>query len=105
MSILSNLKILELIESVSQRLLSKKTMSMLLILSFMTLHCSRVVTLHKLTSPGIYSILISKVQNKPSSNIYFENLSNDYNIDWAAVFMPNRLTACNTYMRSVEHKT
>ena len=76
-----------------------------MILSFMTLHCSRVVTLHKLTSPGIYSILISKVQNKPSSNIYFENLSNDYNIDWAAVFMPNRLTACNIYMRSVEYKT
>ena len=37
---------------------------------------SRVITLDKLTSTGIYSILILKVQNKPSSNIYFEKLLN-----------------------------
>ena len=42
---------------------------------------SRVITLNILTSTEIYSIFISKVQNKPSSNIYFENLFNDYNID------------------------
>ena len=42
---------------------------------------SRVITLDKLTSTEIYSILISRAQNKPSSNIYFENLYNDYNID------------------------
>ena len=35
---------------------------------------SRVITLDKLAPVEIYSILISKVQNKPSSNIYFENL-------------------------------
>ena len=48
---------------------------------------SRVLTLDKLTSSEIYSILILKVQNKPSSNIYFENLFNDYNIDWTAIYM------------------
>ena len=37
---------------------------------------SRVITLDKLTSTEIYSILILKVQNKPSSNIYFEKLLN-----------------------------
>ena len=42
---------------------------------------SRVITLNILTSTEIYSIFVSKVQNKPSSNIYFENLFNDYNID------------------------
>ena len=33
---------------------------------------SRVITLDKLTSTEIYSILILKVQNKTFSNIYFE---------------------------------
>ena len=35
---------------------------------------SRILTLNKLSSTEIYSILISKFQNKPSSNFYFENL-------------------------------
>ena len=38
---------------------------------------SRVITLDKLTSTEIHSILISKAQNKLSSNIYSENLYND----------------------------
>ena len=42
---------------------------------------SRVITLDKLTSTEIYSILISRAQNNPSFNIYFKNLYNDYNID------------------------
>ena len=39
---------------------------------------SRVITLDKLT-------LTSRAQNKPSSNVYFENLYYDYNIDCAAI--------------------
>ena len=57
---------------------------------------SRVITLDKLTSTELYSILISKTQNMPSSNIYFENLYNDYTIDWTAIYMLPRLI---TYMR------
>ena len=45
-----------------------------------------MITSDKLTSTKIYSILISKVQNKPSSNIYFENLFNDVNMDWATIY-------------------
>ena len=44
---------------------------------------SRILTLDKLSSTEIYSILISKFQSKPSSNFYFENLFNDNDIDWA----------------------
>ena len=65
---------------------------------------SRVKTLDKLTSTEIYSILISKVQSKPSSTIYFENLLNDYNIDWIAIYMLPRLVKYNTYMRSFQYK-
>ena len=65
---------------------------------------SRVITLDKLTSTEIYSILISRAQNKPSSNIYFENLYNDYDIDWTAIYMLPRLITYNTYMRSFQYK-
>ena len=61
---------------------------------------SRVIILYRLTSAKIYSILISKIQNKPSSNIYFKNLSNYYNIDWTAMYMLLRLVTYNTHMRS-----
>ena len=50
-----------------------------------------VIALDKLASTEIYSILISIVQIKPSSNINFGNMLNDYNIDWAAIYMLSRL--------------
>ena len=62
---------------------------------------SRVITLDKLTSTEIYFILISKAQNKPSSNIYFKNLYNDYNTDWTAIYMLLHIVTYNTYMRSI----
>ena len=63
---------------------------------------SRVITLDKLTSTKIYSILTLKVKNKP--DIYFENLFNYHDIDWTAVYMLPRLVMHNTYMRSFQYK-
>ena len=57
---------------------------------------SRVITLDKLTSIEIYSILISKVQNKLYSSVYFEHLYNEYNIDWTAICMSPCLVTYNT---------
>ena len=65
---------------------------------------SSVITLDKLTSTVIYTTLISKIRNKPSSNTYFENLFNGCNIDWTAIYMLPRLATCNTYMRSFQYK-
>ena len=65
---------------------------------------SRAVTLDKLTSTEIYSLLISKAQNKRSSNIFFKNRCNDYNIDWTAISMLPRLVTYNTFMRSFKYK-
>ena len=45
-----------------------------------------------------------KVKNKPSSNIYFENLFNYHDIDWTAVYMLPRLVTQNNYMRSFQCK-
>ena len=44
-----------------------------------------------------------EVQNKPSSNIYFENLFND-NIDRAAIYMLPRIVTHNTYIHSFQFK-
>ena len=52
---------------------------------------SRVLTLDKLTLTKIHSVLISKVQNKPSSNIYVEN-----HTDWATIYMLPRLATYDT---------
>ena len=48
--------------------------------------------------------MISRAQNKPSSNIYFENLYNDYNIDWTAICTLPCLITNNAYMRSFQYK-
>ena len=72
--------------------------------SWSSLKGSRVITLDKLTSTEIYSILISKVQNKLSSNIYFESLFNDYNIYWIEIYVLPRFVAYNTYMQSFQCK-
>ena len=63
---------------------------------------SRVLTLGKLTSAEIYYILISKVQNKPSSNFYFENPFDGNYVDWATIYMLPCLATYNTYMQSFQ---
>ena len=65
---------------------------------------SRVITLDKLTSTEIYSLFISKAQNKRSFNIFFKNRYNDYNIDWTAISMLPCLVTYNTFMRSCKYK-
>ena len=74
---------LQLIDSIPQRwkIIIKENYENATNLIVHELQGSRVTILDKLTSTEIYSILILKVQNKPSSNIYFKNLYNDYNID------------------------
>ena len=46
----------------------------------------------------------SRAQNTPSSNIYFENPYNDYNIVWTAICMLSRLITNKNYMRSFQYK-
>ena len=48
--------------------------------------------------------MILKVQNKPFSNIYFENLFNYSDIYWTAIYILPRLVTHNTYMRSFQYK-
>ena len=64
---------------------------------------SRFMSLDKLTSIEIYSLLISGAQNKSSSNIYFKNLFHHYYFAWTAIYTLPRLITNNTYMRSFQY--
>ena len=48
---------------------------------------------------------MSNFQNKPSSNVYFENLVDKGDIDWVAIYMLPRLVTCINYMRSFDTKS
>ena len=64
---------------------------------------STVLTLEKLKLTEIYSILISKVQNKLSSNYYFNNLFEHTDTDYVAIYKLQRLATYNTYMQSFQY--
>ena len=63
---------------------------------------SRILTLDTVPSTETYYLLIPKVQNKPSSNIYFKNLFNDYKVEWTTIYMLPCLVTYNTYMQSFQ---
>ena len=46
---------------------------------------ARILSLKKLFSKEIYSILISNIVNKPTSNICFEKLFENTTLDWNKV--------------------
>ena len=52
--------------------------------------------LDKLSSKEIYSILRSNIVNKPTSNIYFEKLSENITIGWNKIYLSPRLATIDT---------
>ena len=64
----------------------------------------RILTLEKLTSKELYSILITKFTNKPSSNIYFEKTFPNMKLDWTNVYILPCITTVNTYLPSFQYK-
>ena len=68
------------------------------------MQASRVTTLDKLTPTEVYFILILKVQNNSSSNIYFEDFFNHNDIDWTAIYMLPWLVTHSTYVISLQYK-
>ena len=63
-----------------------------------------ILTLEKLSSKELYSILITKFTNKPSSNVYFEKIFPNMKFDWRRIFILPRITTINTYLRSTLYK-
>ena len=61
---------------------------------------ARILTLEKLSSKELYSILITKFKNKPSSNVYFEKILPNMKLDWIKIYILPRITTVNTYFCS-----
>ena len=57
---------------------------------------ARILPLDKLSSKEIYSILRSNIVNKPTSNIYFEKLSENITIGWNKIYLSPRLATIDT---------
>ena len=51
----------------------------------------RILSLDKLSSKKIYSILISNTVNKPTSNLYFEKLFENATLAWSKIYLSPRL--------------
>ena len=65
---------------------------------------ARILPLYKLFSKEIYSILISNIVNKPTSNISFEKLFENTTLDWNKISLSPRLANINFTLRSFQHK-
>ena len=65
---------------------------------------ARILPLDKLSSKEIYSILISNIVNKPTSNIYFEKLFENTTLDWNKIYLSPRLATIDTNLRSFQYK-
>ena len=64
---------------------------------------ARILPLDKLSSKEIYSILISNIVNKPTSNIYFEKLFENTTLDWNKIYLSPRLATIDTTLRSFQY--
>ena len=65
---------------------------------------ARILSLGKLSSKDIYSILISSTVNKPTSNICFEKLFEYTTLDWSKTYLSPRSVTIDTTLRSFEYK-
>ena len=65
---------------------------------------ARILTLEKLSSEELYSMLITKVIDKPSSNVYFENVFPNTKFDWTKMDILNRIKTINMYLRFFQYK-
>ena len=63
-----------------------------------------ILTLEKLSSKELYSILITIFTNKPSSNAYFEKIFPNMKLDWRKIYILPSITNINTYLRSFQYK-
>ena len=58
----------------------------------------------KLSSKEIYSILISNIVKKLTSNIYFEKLFEKTTLDWSKIYLLLRLATIDTTLRPFQYK-
>ena len=52
----------------------------------------------------IYSILVSSLRNKPTSQNHFENSFPNYTFDWKQIYLLPQIITINTYQSNFQYK-
>ena len=65
---------------------------------------AKILATDKLSSGKIYSILISNIANKPTSNIYFKKLFENTTLDWSKIYLLPRLETIDTTLPLFQYK-
>ena len=81
-----------------------KNNSNLFVLNHNLIKNARIVTLDKFTAKKIYSILISSLKNKPTSQSFFENSFPNYAFDWKRIYLLPQIITINSYQRNFQYK-
>ena len=81
-----------------------KNESNVLVLNHHLIKNARILTLDKLKAKEIYSILISSIKNKPTSQSYSENSFPNYTFDWKQIYLSPQIITANSYQRDFQYK-
>ena len=65
---------------------------------------TRILSINKLTVRKLYSTLISNIENKPTSQIYFEKMFPCKPIKWDEIYLLPREVTYNKYLRCFQTK-
>ena len=76
----------------------------MLILDHHLIKKNRLLTVEKLDSKELYSILISTKLNKPTSQAYFEKLFTLSEQDWKNIYILPRRVTTDTHLRNFQFK-
>ena len=75
-----------------------------LVLNHHLIKNARILTLEKLMAKEIYSVLISSLKNKPTSQSYFENLFPNYTFDWKQIYLLPQIININSCQCNFQYK-
>ena len=83
---------------------TSENISFLVVKDHHLLRGSRIIILEKLNSKELYSLLISTIENQPTSQKYFDNLFPNIELPWKEIYLTARKATANSYLRCFNYK-
>ena len=77
---------------------------MLVVKDHHSLRGSRIITLEKLSSKELYSLLISAIDHPPASQKYFDNLFSTIELPWKEIYLTACKATANSHLRCLHYK-
>ena len=77
---------------------------MLVVKDHHSLRGSRIITLEKLSSKELYSLLISAIDHPPASQKYFDNLFSIIELPWKEIYLTACKATANSHLRCFHYK-